>query len=410
MNPGTNVADVFIDRMANRAIRSKGSDRQACEAMLRLGSISKGTMSRVSEKARYYCEKYLVDARRLRQIHLYIANASRRREAYLEAKDVFERGLVRANLKFLKAVDATGNQDLSRLALEHTDPTDGLHWFMMELEWHTSTEAVRSIIGRVESYLQRGADPNKPIPRSGLLPLTLACAMGYPKLVEMLLDHRADPNLRPRFENPENIHQLSTLYVALANPLAGPPAGAPGGGYLKTIPLGPRFDTTVRDEHAMKEIVRLLLERGSDPTDLSGPGTPHWPYYYDPFRWVLKNNGKYRGEIRDMGIWEDILRMFLRHPKILRDVDRRDGYLRYTPLMEVAVSNDSKERAATAARLLLAAGANPCLKDREGRSILQMVPRNLHRSHSQFKAIIREARDLPKWNRCRPQHADGGRA
>jgi hypothetical protein len=386
---------ISIEEQAKKAIDSKGKDRKACEAVLGFSGITKNAAAR-TRQARDVCKQYRMNFKRLEDIRdklmVPIPDAVRR-GLHKEAKNVFERGLVHANHvidkngvpDFLFTTELRNYQDFASLAMEHgTDPTQGLRGVLSRLTdsifLQPAHEEDERYVEKVGYYLRKGADPNHIFKHHSYkkltAPLHLACAFGFTKIAKLLLDKGAKANLLVR----------------------------------QTTPLLSCIASGVTNGNKKKELVRLLLERGADPTLVSaldgvyghrGSTTP----LHDLLIYNTWSRRTYNSDlVYTIASWMDILKMLLKkttvdkvntyanpphpdHVHLIYNLNRS-----MTPLQCLAQYQSTEyppgpEVAELAAGLLLEAGADACLKSSDGKSVLQLATR-----HSQaFKAIIREA-------------------
>jgi ankyrin repeat protein len=202
---------------------------------------------------------------------------------------------------------------------------------------------------KVKSLLQEGANPNtQDIGYGNKTALILASDKGYTKIVETLLEHGANPNLKS--------NQGAALIAAAAK------------GYLEIVNMllehkaDPNIKTTAQQNTSLifavknghLEVVETLLKHGADPNIPNVFGlTALTMVITDP-------------ATTDDNVLNVVVDKLLKHGA---DPNSRiQGPIDYTALM-LAISNGYKETAKT----LLENKANPNLQDKQGATALIMA-------------------------------------
>ncbi len=143
-----------------------------------------------------------------------------------------------------------------------------LHW--------ASTYDTYDNTGIVELLLEHNADPNLQN-KNGYTALHMAYWKGNTEIVELLLEHNVDPNLQNKYRNTAlhraSLHCKKKIVELLLEHCADPNLQDING-YTALY---------WASQHSKKDIVKLLLEHGADPNlqDINGYTSLYWASKFD---------------------------------------------------------------------------------------------------------------------------------
>ncbi len=200
----------------------------------------------------------------------------------------------------------------------------------------------------------------------GSTPLSHAVVRPYPELVGFLLSRGADPNFRPRKSYSK--HGAAPLWLAVTfnNDYAfGMVHAYPF--YSRLSSPIPSLSQRVRDVNLTRRVIALLLDAGGDPMSPGFDGYPKNSMFAKiPFQRLC-----YWGEA---GLVRHMLRKGAKPNAKGPDLQPKDGGYDcrgYTALHCAALRDSAKN--AEVAKILLAAGADPTIKDQLGRTPLDVA-------------------------------------